>query len=536
MPKFGTRKEGNRMLNYDYLDIACGEDIPKTSFKKKRDIYLQLKKYMDQPYEAKICALYGLRRTGKTVMMWQCVGDMTQEEREKSCYILCRIGSDILDIRRAMSELMDKGIKNFFIDEITYADGFLEGGNVLSDYYAARDCKVVIAGTDSLGIRLAETDILYDRVNTIHTSIIPFAEFSRLLGTSDISQYIEYGGLLTDRQYKTLQDRDQYINTAIVGNILNSLEKSEEMRYHRPALTELYKKEELASTINKLLNKFSYTLTVKAICKYFRSAPLYATLRNIKEDTYIKYLDDKNVNHAVKEALGIKDELETNLTQQHLKEIKDYLEQLDLFLKIPCYQSLKNGIRQEDLEIILQPGMVYAQAEVLIQELSDNQYWNDLCQIEDRERFIERADQFVKGELLENIILAETYQYLQMADPKRYYVSQLSLILPTHQNAEADMLCVDKKKGEVYVFEIKHSSQRVKEQARHLTNPEFGKYIEANFGRIKMKAILYLGPDYHEKDIDYFNAEKFLKKMDTVKRKKMGFERIFLKDEKRIKL
>lgn len=42
------------MLKYDYLDIACGDKIPQTAFKKKRDIYSQLKAYMERPSDIKI--------------------------------------------------------------------------------------------------------------------------------------------------------------------------------------------------------------------------------------------------------------------------------------------------------------------------------------------------------------------------------------------------------------------------------------------------------------------------------------------------
>mgnify|MGYP000137477355 CR=1 FL=1 len=92
--------------------------------------------------------------------------------------------------------------------------------------FAAKGAKIVIAGTDSLGIMLAQSDILYDRIQMIHTSYIPFAEFSKLIENDSVDEYIEYGGTLTKSPYKTLQASEEYQNTAIVGNILHSLEKS----------------------------------------------------------------------------------------------------------------------------------------------------------------------------------------------------------------------------------------------------------------------------------------------------------------------
>ena len=133
-------------------------------------------------------------------------------------------------------------------------------GNILFSY--AKGAKVIIAGTDSLGIMLAESDILYDRIQMIHTSHVPYAEFSRLLGGKTLDDYIEYGGTLTKSPYKTLQASEEYQNTAIVGNILHSLEKSEDARRYGAAITELYEQNELKSVLNKMMNKFSYYTAV----------------------------------------------------------------------------------------------------------------------------------------------------------------------------------------------------------------------------------------------------------------------------------
>ena len=62
-------------------------------------------------------------------------------------------------------------------------------------------------------------------------------------------------------------------------------------------------------------------------------------------------------------------------------ELKDYLQGLDLFIKIPSYTSLQKGERVQDLEIFLQPGMIYAHATALMQSLADNSVWMDSCGI-----------------------------------------------------------------------------------------------------------------------------------------------------------
>lgn len=95
---------------------------------------------------------------------------------------------------------------------------------------------IVLSGTDSLGFTLAETAELHDRSVTIHTTFIPFREYSRLLGLHDIDEYIRYGGTFrageTDFDDPELMDegisfRDdetmrRYIDTAAARNIQHS--------------------------------------------------------------------------------------------------------------------------------------------------------------------------------------------------------------------------------------------------------------------------------------------------------------------------
>ena len=319
------------------------------------------------------------------------------------------------------------------------------------------------------------------------------------------------------------------MNSAIVNNILHSLEKNEEVRKHRTVLTELYDQDELVSVINKMINKFSYQITVRAIQKYFKSAPLYSTLNNMRNSDIIDGLAVEDVNRAVRKALHVKDreEMTTVLRENDLEELKFYLKELDLFLEIPCYRSWKHGGKENPLEIILQPGMVYAQATVS-------------CQIENQNEFKKRADHFVKGILLENILLSETYLWLQEVDAKEYYVSQLSVLLPEiKKTAEADMLILDQKHQEVHLFEIKHSDKIVEEQTRHLRNELFLNYIRENFGEVKSRSVIYLGGDQKVEnpsgEISYWNAEKFLERVHKMHvEKKVDFaELLFVGTERK---
>ncbi len=59
----------------------------------KRYLLNDLNKYLhsdlsvNTPYYGKVCALYGLRRTGKTTMMLQSILGMTNEQFDKTAWI-----------------------------------------------------------------------------------------------------------------------------------------------------------------------------------------------------------------------------------------------------------------------------------------------------------------------------------------------------------------------------------------------------------------------------------------------------------------
>ena len=68
---------------------------------------------------------------------------------------------------------------------------FIEGTALFSDIYASGGIKIVLSGTDSLGFLFTESEELYDRCITIHTTFISYREFERVLGIKGIDEYID---------------------------------------------------------------------------------------------------------------------------------------------------------------------------------------------------------------------------------------------------------------------------------------------------------------------------------------------------------
>ena len=129
-------------------------------------------------------------------MLRQAIGRMTKENLSRTAYIKARRNDNMAMMNRDLKKLFDAGFRYVFIDEVTLMEDFIDSAALFSDVFAAMGMKIVLSGTDSLGFWLAMDQELYDRAKPIHTTFIPYREYSRLLGIDSIDEYIRYGGTL----------------------------------------------------------------------------------------------------------------------------------------------------------------------------------------------------------------------------------------------------------------------------------------------------------------------------------------------------
>ena len=153
---------------------------------KKRESFQDLIGYLHKDNDSQLCSLYGLRRTGKTTLMAQAAETL---DPSTVIWIHCEIGDSMQDVKNAIQA--HPSCQFIFIDEATRLENFIDTSSILADRYCAEQGKkIIIAGTDSLGIRFSLNRGLFDRTHVIHTTYIPFKEHRYLLGTSDIDKYI----------------------------------------------------------------------------------------------------------------------------------------------------------------------------------------------------------------------------------------------------------------------------------------------------------------------------------------------------------
>ena len=150
--------------------------------------------------------------------------------------------------------------------------------------------------------------------------------------------------------------------------------------------------------------------------------------------------------------------------------------------------------------VISQPGLRYSQAETLVKELMKDENFQSIS-VTDRKRILDRILNEIKGRMMEEIVLLET----KKARPDKD-VFKLKFAI-----GEFDMVVFDELSASCCIYAIKHSTQADKHQYRHLIDEEKCVLCEHRYGTIKARYVIYNGESFKENEINYINAEEYLK-------------------------
>lgn len=509
------------------MSVLYGEALLKmaqtASQYERRDCFSKIQDFLKTPAADKVCLVFGLRRTGKTTLLKQLVLAMNEEEQKSAIYIKASTENTIEELNADLKIANKLKYKYVLIDEITLIEKFIDNAALLSDVYAVQGMKIVLSGTDSLGFWFAQNEELYDRAVTVHTTFVPFREYSRLLKIHDIDEYIRYGGTLKagetnfedtdanafDASFRTDESTRRYIDTAIAQNIQHSL-KCYDRGNHFRNLIDLYKKDELTNAINRIIEDMNQAFTVDVITRDFNSSDLGSAkdlLRREKAETKrTDSLDTFDASEVTKKLMDIlknrnKERQSIEIKEVHIQEITEYLKALDL-LQIVYTENIPISNKKEERIIFTQSGMRFCQAQVLVYSLMQDEVFGSLTG-NLRDIITEKILEDVQGRMLEDIVFLET---------KRTYGSKRNVFKLKFASGEFDMVIQDKAKKQCEIFEIKHSKQMVSTQYRHINNEEKIVLTEAQFGKVVRKCVLYRGESQVlENGVEYKNVEEFLK-------------------------
>ena len=482
----------------------------------KRDCFSTLQKFVNGSYDGKICILYGLRRTGKTTLLFQMLSELPIE---KTAYIKVQTTDDMSRLTKDLKVLFELGYRYVFIDEITLLNDFIDTAAVLSDVFSMMGMKIVVSGTDSLGFAMANRDELYDRSVTIHTSFIPFREYARLLNIRSVDSYIEYGGTLKmenmsfddpDAAFDEVAFRDdestrKYIDTAISRNIQHTLKNDHYGEYFNQ-LRELYEKGELTNVIFRIVQHMNHRFVLRVVEDVCKSHDFGSAKELLLHDlpaeraTVLYDVNEKQILERLKAIIEVKEKSETTvpITQEHIDKVKKYLLMLDLIVN--CPERYESGKQAEHI-VFSQSGMRYAIAKALVYSLMQDAYFASIPEA-DKAYITGKILDDVKGRMLEDIVLLEVCK----AEPSTMEAFKFKL----DAGGELDMVIYDKTSQNCRIYEIKHSAKVNEKQTIHLRDAEKCQIVENRFGPISGKFVLYRGKDTFAEGVQYLNVENFL--------------------------
>ena len=478
---------------------------------RRRECYARLRDYMFGPQQDKVFVIYGLRRTGKTTMIRQVLADMDDKMLDQTAFIQITAKNTLADVNKDLRALEKNGCRYVFLDEVTLMEDFIDGAAVLSDVFAASGMKIVLSGTDSLGFLFTEDEQLYDRCIMLHTTFIPYREFEQVLGIKGIDEYIRYGGTMSmsgvnyneDSPFANSENAREYVDTAIAHNIQHSLRCYQQAGHFRK-LQELYEKNKLTSAINRVVEDQTHRFTVEVLTREFKSNDLALSARNLRRDReqpndILDRVDTQSVTRRLMELLEIRNRAEqtVKLEPAHAAEIQEYLTLLDLTQNVDIVTM--PGGEKLPRTVIAQPGLRYAQARALIESLLLDPVFSDLS-INERNSVQERILSEIMGRMMEDAVLLET----KAAKPKKQvFVLQFAV-------GEFDMVVFDPATSSCEIYEIKHRTEVVPEQMRHLVDEEKCRMTEHRFGTITGKYVIYRGTAETVDEVQYLNVEEYL--------------------------
>lgn len=397
----------------------------------KRFCFNTVKEFLDSKIgeTRNILALFGLRRTGKTVMMQQAIKyllDKGVSSEKVACLTLRDNKIDEIRLKDYISVLYDIfDIDYLFIDELTYAIGNLSFLSSLSDFYTTK--RTMLSGTNSLGFVPLLRHTLFYRAIKVNTTYISYKEFSHLYQDAKLLDYIKAGGILgVDKHYlqshanidSYIDASNEYLLSSVVRNLFSGLANFDDLSFDYRLLSDMYfeDSERLKALVNNWLQHYGSDLILKIV----RGVPLGSS----EVSTTIV-----NLHSSVADWSSFKDELRTlylkrlkliddtyNFTNDELKEVKDFLSKIECYKK--CDMTFYKGSDEEKVSsrqlVFLIPVILRYSLLSLIMSIVDDNYSELAVKYNvtiDIVEFKKRLLTTAIGQLFEDVIYLEFMQH-----------------------------------------------------------------------------------------------------------------------------
>ena len=277
---------------------------------------------------------------------------------------------------------------------------------------------------------------------------------------------------------------------------------------HFRQLLDLYEQGELTNVINRVVENINHSFTRSVVEKIFKSHDISVTAANMLRDRETpvnikEHMDLDVVTLGIMQVLDIlnKEEQSIDIEECHMKQINEYLELLDLIVEIDL-ESLPDVNKKSTVVVITQPGMRYAQANAIVENMLLDSKFQELS-IKERQRILDRLLSEISGRMMEEIVLLET----KIANPMKK-VFKLKFAV-----GEFDMVVFDPKELNCKIYEVKYSKEQVNDQYRHLRDENKCALTSHRYGDITGRYVIYRGEDMEADGVQYLNVEEYLKSL-----------------------
>ena len=200
----------------------------------KRKVFIEIEKHLNKRF---IIALTGLRRIGKTTLMYQFIHELIQEKVEQSNILFFSFDEMFIELSEVLNTYKEINSKDFredkiyvFLDEI---QKYKNWENELKKYYDLYPkLKFFISGSESLFIRKKTKETLAGRIFEFTLTPFTFREYLRFNNIKEENfkyetavnhlflKFVEKGGFPETFSFETDKDFKEYVRALIIDKIV----------------------------------------------------------------------------------------------------------------------------------------------------------------------------------------------------------------------------------------------------------------------------------------------------------------------------
>lgn len=362
-----------------------------------------------------VTILYGVRRTGKTVLLLQSIKKLLDTGIPSNKILFCSVKqgthmSVLNNFLLVIAKAFD--IDYLFVDEFTYAvsdevEDTQTDESSLSLYTEGtfRDKRFIFSGTNSAYFISPMNGVLYDRVNKISTSYISYKEFKSIYPRASIDSYMSSGGLLFDRnclddKLQIERDLHDYINTSVIDNMFHAFENTRLGDKGYSALCDMYysDKDRARSFLYKCVQRYSSVITPRVVNSKLVSSDLSLARKALRKRISPEDLPDfdrilKKVSSDFIQEYSF---INSQYTKDEIDSVKKFL------LDLECLVQSPDGDMEFVVPFAIRRGCTLDTVKVLRRSIKDMNIAGVTKEI-----LINSIDSAVGGILLESLVYCD---------------------------------------------------------------------------------------------------------------------------------